>query len=237
MLVHSKRHLVQGLLLLGSFSVIFILILSRIFPQGQNGLEYADELFNKLSKGSSYFIPAVSEQVQTVKGTNFDVEVKLKDSQRAETAVALLNRVGMTASAQEEVVRASGDLGAMLEQVLAASDAMYYNNSEKVSQAFGMEARMAMEGWHVFLTQAVRALQRQGMIQEGNVVNMTILKGIEPAYNFFGIQPERVSTKAWTLIGLLVFYVIYTLWYGFAIFDIFDGIGLSMKKSKVRKEV
>jgi hypothetical protein len=36
---------------------------------------------------------------------------------------------------------------------------------------------------------------------------------------------------------LLVFYVAYTMWWGFAIFYIFEGIGLSMKKAKVKKEV
>jgi hypothetical protein len=34
-----------------------------------------------------------------------------------------------------------------------------------------------------------------------------------------------------------VFYVVYTLWWGFAIFFIFEGIGLSMTKAKVKKEV
>jgi hypothetical protein len=31
--------------------------------------------------------------------------------------------------------------------------------------------------------------------------------------------------------GFLIFYVVYTLWYGFAIFELFEGIGLTMKKS------
>jgi hypothetical protein len=39
------------------------------------------------------------------------------------------------------------------------------------------------------------------------------------------------------MTGLLVFYVIYTMWWGFAIFYMFDGIGLTMKKAKVKKEV
>jgi hypothetical protein len=36
---------------------------------------------------------------------------------------------------------------------------------------------------------------------------------------------------------LLVFYLVYTLWWGFAIFYLFDGVGLSMKKARVKQEV
>ena len=62
-------------------------------------------------------------------------------------------------------------------------------------------------------------------------------KAVETAYNFYGISPERVSDRIGLMTGLLVFYVVYTLWWGFAIFFIFEGIGLTMKKAKVKKEV
>ncbi len=48
---------------------------------------------------------------------------------------------------------------------------------------------------------------------------------------------RRSSEKAGIMTGLLVFYVVYTMWWGFAIFYMFDGIGLTMKKAKVKKEV
>jgi hypothetical protein len=42
----------------------------------------------------------------------------------------------------------------------------------------------------------------------------------------------------WGLMSLmLVFYVLYTLWWGYAILYLFAGLGLSMKKAKVKKEV
>jgi hypothetical protein len=39
------------------------------------------------------------------------------------------------------------------------------------------------------------------------------------------------------MTGLLLFYVMYTMWWGFAIFFLFEGFGLTMKKSKIKKEV
>jgi len=60
---------------------------------------------------------------------------------------------------------------------------------------------------------------------------------IEPAYNFYGIQAVKISEKAGVATGLLVFYVLYTIWYGFGVLYIFEGLGLSTKKAKVKKEV
>ena len=40
-------------------------------------------------------------------------------------------------------------------------------------------------------------------------------KGIEPAYNFYKIEPESISEKALTATGLLAFYVVYTVMVGF----------------------
>jgi len=35
---------------------------------------------------------------------------------------------------------------------------------------------------------------------------------------------------------LLVFYVVYTMWWGFSIFYVFEGLGLSMKRPKQRRK-
>ena len=42
-----------------TFAGVLALIFSPVFGDGKNGLVYADDMFNKLSKGSSYFIPKV----------------------------------------------------------------------------------------------------------------------------------------------------------------------------------
>ncbi len=61
-------------------------------------------------------------------------------------------------------------------------------------------------------------------------------KGVEVAYNFAKIVPESASSKMGILGFSLVFYVIYTLWWGLAILFLFEGIGLEMKAG-AKKEV
>ena len=80
-------------------------------------------------------------------------------------------------------------------------------------------------------------MQKQKKMDEANVINETLKKAVEPAFNFYQIEAQSVVDKAFTMIFLLSFYVAYTMWWGYAIYYLFEGIGLSMKKAKVKKEV
>jgi hypothetical protein len=52
---------------------------------------------------------------------------------------------------------------------------------------------------------------------------------VEPAYNYYGIKAENIKDKAVIVIVSLVGYVIYTLWFGFAILFMFEGWGLKLE--------
>ncbi len=232
----------KGLALLISFTVIFVMIFMPWFGKDQkghdmNGLEFADDLFNKLSKGSSYFIPGIRENVAKFEGTEISVEVALKKPESAAKAVDVLQKAGLAAEVKEGKLAYTGKMGAIFSRVLQDSDDLYNNDAAKVGAFYGMDGKEAVKLWHETLSASIKALQRQKKIEEASAVNLVVLKGIEPGYNFYGIPAESVGSKAFTLIGLLAFYVIYTLWYGFGIFELFEGIGLSMKKSKAKKEV
>ncbi|MEJ2070137.1 MAG: hypothetical protein P8X58_06970, partial [Syntrophobacterales bacterium] len=62
-------------------------------------------------------------------------------------------------------------------------------------------------------------------------------RAIEPEYNLYGITATSVSDRAVLLTFMLVFYVIYTLWFGYGIFEMFEGFGLGMGKPLNKKEV
>jgi capsid portal protein len=94
-----------------------------------------------------------------------------------------------------------------------------------------------MESWHTMLKGVDKSLKKQGKIEEAKIVSDVMKKAVEPAYNYYKIESQNVVDKAGIMTGLLVFYVAYTMWWGFAIFFMFDGIGLTMKKAKVKKEV
>ncbi|MDR3043849.1 MAG: hypothetical protein LBU75_06240 [Desulfovibrio sp.] len=238
MLIHSKSSFTKGLLLMGSFCAVFFMIFMPLFPgdggKALTGLEYSDDLFNKLSKGSSYFIPETQKRIEPVKGKIVDVSYT---SKKAADAAKVFTAAGVPASADGSTLKVQGDLGTLLAAAVADSDAMYKNDGASVSARYaGMDHMAVMEAWWEGLNPMIKALQKNKMVDEANVIDSVLKRAVETGYNFYGIPAAKVMDKMGVMIGLLVFYVLYTMWYGFAIFELFDGIGLTMKKSKIKQE-
>ena len=236
MLIRHKKMFNMGVLLAISFLGVLVLIFSPIFG-GVNGLDYADNLFNKLSKGSSYFIPKLMKSDEKYLGTQFSAAIKLDKPEQVEKSLKILTVAGAQASATGTDLTISGDLGNLLRNVLKDSDAMYHNNGSEVATRYGFDAKEVLTLWWNVLSKMDKTFKKEKKIEESKAVSEVVKKAVETAYNFYGIEAQKVSDKAFLMIALLVFYVIYTMWWGYAIFYMFDGIGLSMKKAKVKKEV
>ena len=242
MLIHAKAPFFRGSLMLVSFLVLFVVLLTPIMrdENGKHltGLEYADNVFNELSKGSSYFIPGVRQHVKNVDGKVVTITVKLKKADLAPVAAMALQKAGATdVSATDGKVTFTGDLGKILASATDDSDALYHNDADKVSQKYGGEnALKVASAWWYLLSPSIKELQKQRLIAESQVVDHVLRRAIEPGNNFYSVTAAKVSEHVMLMVGMLVFYVLYTLWYGFAIFELFEGIGLAMTKSKVKKE-
>jgi hypothetical protein len=77
----------------------------------------------------------------------------------------------------------------------------------------------------------------QKKVEEASFVKKVMTAAIEPAYSFYGIEAVKIRERAGLAAGLLAFCVLYTIWYGFGVLYLFEGLGLSAKKPKVKKEV
>lgn len=236
MLVRHKKTMNIGGFLALTFIGILLIIFSPVFG-GINGLAYSDALFNKLAKGSSYFIPSLTKEVKGFEGKQLDVGIKLDKPEQAALAGKLFSMAGAEAHSQDTALKVKGDLGKVLMAVLKDSDVMYHDDGAAISARYGVNEKEAMSVWWTALNKTVKELQKSRKAEQASTVSEVMKKGIEPAYNFYGIESQKISEKAFTVIGLLLFYILYTMWWGYAIFYLFDGLGLSMKKAKVKQEV
>jgi hypothetical protein len=237
MIVKNKKMFSVGAFLALTFIGVLALIFSPIFGNGMNGLTYADDMFNKLSKGSSYFIPKVAKSNEKFTSTNLAVTVKLEKPEQNEDTMKMLTAAGAVVKNDGPALQISGNLGALMSKVLQDADDMYKNDGKKVADRYGVDEKAAMTSWWNVLKVMDKELKKQGKIEDSKIVSDVMKKAVEPAYNYYKIEAQQVADKAGIMTGLLVFYVIYTMWWGFAIFYMFDGIGLTMKKAKVKKEV
>lgn len=245
----QKKHLTWGIILLLSFVGILILIFLPIYPQGMNGLEYADELFNKLAKGSAYYIPKVKKDVEKFKGVILDITIDVKKAtdkpgdaeKRAERIIKVFTTNGIKAEAEGSKVKIKDDLGVILMAALEDSEQMYHNNGDYIKKKYDVaddeKMKQMFRQWHNAFTEINKKLTLEKKAKEANIVKKVMTSAIEPAYNFYGIQAVKIGDKAALASGLLLFYILYTIWYGFGVLYLFEGLGLSTKKAKVKKEV
>jgi len=243
MLIVNKKLFIRGALLFVSFACVLASLFMPIWGSGENGLNEADDLFNRLSKGSSYFIPGVQKDLPTVEGKIVNVTVKVKegDVKFIPRAVENMKKAGVDVSSTENTITYSGDLSKILTLAVQDADDMFKDNGQAVKDRYGVTEpdaeKLITKAWWIVLEGSIKPLQKQKLIAEAKIVGNVNKRALEPGYNFYKIPSKKVADSVLPLAGLLIFYVVYTMWYGYAIFDMFAGIGLSMSKSKVKKEV
>jgi len=235
MLIKNSKTFNIGALFAVTFLVVLFMIFSPLF-QGKNGLEFADASFNKLAKGSSYFIPKVAKSVEKFSGKPVAVSISLEKSDDAINTEKILTLAGAKVSRSDVTLKVEGDLAVLLQSALKDADTMYNNDGKALSDRYGMDEKKALKYWWQALSKIEKQMKKDKNIEMAKIVSEVNKKGIEPGYNFYKIDANKVIDHAGMLSGLLVFYVFYTLWWGYAIFYLFNGVGLTMKKAKVKKE-
>lgn len=235
MIVKNKKQFVWGLTLGASFVVILLLMFSPIF-HGENGLRAADRMYNSIAKGSTNYFPGLLEKNKHFKDTRLEVTLKLADEDMAGKAAKLLAEAGVGSKLDGASIKASGYLGQMVQAALQDSEAMFNNQEEKIATKYGYPGKEVLYVWWSTFKSLDKELKKQKMFAAASFLADVVKKGVEVSYNFHGIEPQSASSKAGILSLSLVFYVIYTLWWGYAILFLFEGVGMQMKKG-AKKEM
>ena len=223
-----KRQKVKGIVLLLSFAAIFVVFMLPIF-NGMNGMVYLDNLYNIISKASCYFIPELEEKAGKLAGKEIEVKLEMLNNKQAENIAKLLTTTGSDVTIQGNTINLKGDLGAILTTVIEDSDYMYKNNGDFVRNKYGYDEKEVMYNWYVTLEEMKNDLNKQKMFSEAQDVVTVKKKAVEVAYNYYGINSKSIQ-EVWHIVVLsLVFYVIYTMWYGFGLLYTFEGLGFKLE--------
>jgi hypothetical protein len=236
MLVQHKKEFKIGVILAVGFLIVLKIMFFPFFGQGRNAFEASDDFFNSIAKGSTYFIPQVLKENEDFKGKQIDVTFALQNEQVLRRASRLFLDAGAMVSTEGSQMHVVGDLGQIMELALKHSDAIFHNKGDELAQHYGYHQREILFAWYTAFKSMNKALTKAEKFKEAKWIDEVSKKAVEVAFNFFGIQPESVGSAAGMLTFLLIFYVFYTMWWGYAILFIFDGIGLQMKAGK-KKEV
>lgn len=219
---------VRGIFMLITFFILLAVIFMPVFPGKVNGLDYMDNLFNMISKGSSYFIPESMTKSEKFAGKMIDVKIKLDDDARAAETAKLVQMSGGQATVAGKEVAIKGDMALIMKGSLVDSDFMFKNDGKPVADKYGYPEKQAMYNWHTLFKKISADLTKQEKFAEAKPFAEIQKKALEPAYNYFGVKAEDWKDNIALVIFALAFYVFYTLWYGFGLMYLFEGLGLKI---------
>jgi hypothetical protein len=215
--------------------MLFIAIFAYMWTpsfDGLNAFKYSDKVFNAMSKDSSYRIPALLASAEGKAGTNFSASFKADDAEMAEKISVLYQMAGADVKVNDMDVEVSGDLGAIAKAAIIDADEMYQNNNEALIQEYGYDAKEAMYYWWKSFDKMNGSLQDSGDFATAAYLTDVKLKALEPGYNFNGIVGMSAKDNLGLISFLLIFYVAYTMLWGFAIYFICEGVGIMMVSKK-----
>jgi len=227
-MIARKKEFTLGLILLIAFFAVLAIFFSPVF-NGHNGLDYLDSLYNSISKGSAYYIPKLKDEAKAFNGNNVELSFAMASPTQAQQTSKLFMKAGAMVNVTDAKLKVTGDLGKILDNCLGDTDFMYKNDGNAVSGKYGYGERQALYNWWQSFKGVEKSLNDQKKFKEAKAVANISKKGIEASYNFYKIEPQSIMDRLGVVIFSLVFYVIYTLWYGFAIMFMFEGWGMQLE--------
>jgi len=224
----DKKTFYKGLVLLVGFLVVLFIMFMPVFSDDQNALNYMDNLYNSISKGSANYIEGLQTKNKAYMGRQVDTTITLDSLPLVENTAAILSKAGATVHVDGPQIGIKGDLGRILGAGMEDADLMFNNNSEAIENKYGFDARQVLYNWWNAFNRLDKELTREKQYEDAKFVATVNKRAVEVAFNFFGIEPQSVGDKVWFVIFSLAFYVFYTLWFGFSIMYLFEGWGMDL---------
>jgi hypothetical protein len=168
---------------------------------------------------------------QTMVGTPFVAEIKMTDPAQAKETETLYSLAGAQSEVEGPNLKISGDLGQVLLKAVDDADGLFNEQGGKLEAQYHYDPKKVLKNWWYSFNKLAAAMTKQNKFDLAKAIAQVQTRALEPGYNFAGIAPYKVSDKAFLLGIMLVFYVFYTLFYGFGIYELFAGLGLRMEKS------
>lgn len=226
-MVADKKTFASGVLLLALFLAVLVLVFLPLFS-GQNGLIFMDNLYNSISKASAFHIPDLREEAAAFSGEQIRFTLVLDGMHDWEKIRLLFMKNGADTGQPEERV-IFGDLREILSGCLDDSEAMYGNHGEPVREKYGFHGKEVLYAWWVALELMDKKLTRDRRYRAAGFVSDIRTKAVETAYNYYGITAEKIGDRMIVVVLSLLFYVAYTLLYGFAVMLLFKGWGMQLE--------
>ena len=119
-------------------------------------------------------------------------------------------------------------MAGIMKASLEDADQMFHNNGSVIADKYGYGEKQVLFNWWTAFKSMGKDLTKQESFKQAKTINSIQSKALEPAYNYYGVQAGSYKDSFLLIFAALGFYVCYTLWYGFGIMYLFEGLGLKI---------
>ncbi|HBG18769.1 MAG: hypothetical protein A2X81_10475 [Desulfobacterales bacterium GWB2_56_26] len=216
---------VRGIFMVVSFFALLGIIFSPVFPGKMNGLDYMDNLFNMISKGSSYFIPQSLVESEKFADKALETKIKLANEKEAAEIAKLFAASGAQVDVAGVELNIKGNVGQIMKTALEDADMLFNNNGKPLVDKYGYDEKRVIFNWWTACSKISKYLTAEKRFDGAKLFENIKKKALEPAFNYYGVNIENWKANIVLVLASLAFYVIYTLWYGFGLMFVFEGLG------------
>lgn len=217
----------KGLVMIVSFAVVLAFLFMPVFD-GRNAMEFLDNLYNSISKGSADYAGVVREEILKLDGEPFQMEIEMESREQAGQSALLLKAAGADGTVENQIIKVDGRLKDILLVAINDSKAMFDNDGNKLKSQYGYGERRVIYNWWLLLNKIGIELTNRKQFESAKKIKLVQNRVIECSYNYYGIEAQSIKDKYFIVIVSLLFYVIYTVWYGFGIMYLFEGFGMKL---------
>ena len=227
MLIPDKKQFLKGFIMAILFLVVLFVMFTPNFG-GMNAFDASDKLFNSIAKGSTNYIERIRKESAPFSSNPVDIKLELENHEMNGNAEKMLKVAGVEAVIDGDNIAVKGTLGKMVDAAIKDSEDMFYNRGDVVKNRYDVPEKEALFTWWQIFKATIKTFNNDKRFKEAAMLEEVLSRGIGVGYNFYKIEPEKASTKAGMLSFALIFYIVYTLWWGFAIFFMAEGLGLQL---------
>jgi len=204
----------------GLFMALLVLVALWLYIglpyAGKTAMRFSEDFFNSLSKGSAGSGEDLFAKAQSFRHVSVDLNLNLDLSLGVAPETA-----GIFALDPGEVTLAELATAAINDAQL-----LYHNRHEELAGRYNTEPRRVIYAWWSLFSGLEREYLRQGSTAEASFLGEIRTRVLEPAYNYYGIHPDEVKQNIGTVVLLLLLYLAFTFWWGYAVYFLLKGIGM-----------
>jgi hypothetical protein len=217
----------KGLTMMFGFLVVLVFLFMPVFD-GHNAMEFLDNLYNSISKGSADYAGAVRDEILKMREDAFRMEVEMASEKEARRSDSLLKAAGVDTSVSGNRIEFGGNLKQILMASIDDSKIMFRNDGESIVKKYGYDELSVLYSWWTIFNKMKHQFTNEKRFSDAKKISLVQNKVIECSYNYYGIESQSIADQYFIVILSLIFYVLYTVWYGFGIMYLFEGWGMKL---------